>query len=141
MNDSNGPTKEPIPIELELRPDSADTRSIDVESTLDSPSSPAPGVSHADRSTPEPKSIGHYRLVKKLGEGSMGQVWLGEQTSPVRRQVALKLIRAGMYDDALLQRFLSERQSLAIMDHPSIAKIFDAGTTPERSARVFSNSH
>ena len=131
MNDPNGPTKEPIPIELELRPDSADTRSIDVESTLDSPSSPAQGVSHADRSTAEPKSIGHYRLVKKLGEGGMGQVWLGEQTSPVRRQVALKLIRAGMYDDALLQRFLSERQSLAIMDHPSIAKIFDAGTTPD----------
>jgi serine/threonine protein kinase len=70
-------------------------------------------------------------LVKKLGEGGMGQVWLAEQTSPVRRQVALKLIRAGMFDDALLQRFQSERQSLAIMDHPTIAKIFDAGTTPD----------
>ena len=61
----------------------------------------------------------------------MGQVWLAEQTAPVRRQVALKLIRAGMFDDALLQRFQSERQSLAIMDHPTIAKIFDAGTTPD----------
>jgi len=72
-----------------------------------------------------------YRLVKKLGEGGMGQVWLAEQTSPVRRQVALKLIKAGMYDEAVVQRFQSERQSLAIMDHPAIAKVFDAGTTPQ----------
>jgi serine/threonine protein kinase len=70
-----------------------------------------------------------FQLVRKLGEGGMGQVWLAEQTSPVQRQVALKLIKAGMYDDALVQRFQSERQSLAIMDHPAIAKVFDAGTT------------
>jgi eukaryotic-like serine/threonine-protein kinase len=70
-------------------------------------------------------------LLQKLGEGGMGQVWLAEQIAPVRRQVALKLIRAGMYDDALLQRFQSEQQSLAIMDHPSIAKVFDAGATPD----------
>ena len=77
------------------------------------------------------KSIGNYSLVKKLGEGGMGQVWLAEQTAPVRRQVVLKLIRVGMYDDAIIQRFQSERQSLAIMDHPSIAKVFDAGTTSD----------
>jgi serine/threonine protein kinase len=71
-----------------------------------------------------------FQLVRKLGEGGMGQVWLAEQTSPVRRQVALKLIKAGMYDEAIVQRFQSERQSLAIMDHPAIAKVFDAGTTP-----------
>lgn len=59
----------------------------------------------------------------------MGQVWLAEQTSPVKRQVALKLIKGGMFDDSALQRFQSERQSLAMMDHPSIAKVFDAGTT------------
>jgi eukaryotic-like serine/threonine-protein kinase len=70
-----------------------------------------------------------FQLVSKLGEGGMGQVWLAEQTSPVRRQVALKLIKAGMYDEAVAQRFRSERQSLAIMDHPAIAKVFDAGTT------------
>jgi eukaryotic-like serine/threonine-protein kinase len=74
-------------------------------------------------------SIGPYRLVKKLGEGGMGQVWLAEQTAPLQRQVALKLIRVGMYDDSVLQRFQSERQSLAIMEHPSIAKVFDAGAT------------
>jgi non-specific serine/threonine protein kinase/serine/threonine-protein kinase len=72
-----------------------------------------------------------FQLVRKLGEGGMGQVWLAEQTSPVRRQVALKLIKAGMYDEAVLQRFQSERQSLAIMDHPAIAKVFDAGTTEQ----------
>jgi non-specific serine/threonine protein kinase/serine/threonine-protein kinase len=65
-----------------------------------------------------------------LGVGGMGQVWLAEQTEPVRRLVALKLIRAGMFDSALVQRFQSERQSLALMDHPAIAKVFDAGTTP-----------
>jgi serine/threonine protein kinase len=72
-----------------------------------------------------------FLLVRKLGEGGMGQVWLGEQTYPVRRQIALKLIKAGMYDEAVVQRFQSEQQSLAIMDHPAIAKVFDAGTTPQ----------
>jgi len=72
-----------------------------------------------------------FQLVRKLGEGGMGQVWLADQTSPVRRQVALKLIKAGMYDEGVVQRFQSERQSLAIMDHPTIAKVFDAGTTPQ----------
>ena len=72
-----------------------------------------------------------FELTRKLGEGGMGQVWLAEQVSPVRRQVALKLIKAGMYDEAVVRRFRSERQSLAIMDHPAIAKVFDAGTTPQ----------
>ena len=72
-----------------------------------------------------------FELVRKLGEGGMGQVWLAEQLAPVRRQVAVKLIKAGMYDEAVVQRFQSERQSLAIMDHPAIAKVFDAGTTPQ----------
>ena len=72
-----------------------------------------------------------FQLVRKLGEGGMGQVWLAEQTTPVRRSVALKLIRAGMYDETVVHRFKSERQSLAIMDHPAIAKVFDAGATPK----------
>ncbi len=75
--------------------------------------------------------IGPYRLTRKLGEGGMGQVWLAEQTEPLRRQVALKLIRAGVYDSAMLARFLAERQSLAVMEHPAIAKVFDAGATAE----------
>jgi eukaryotic-like serine/threonine-protein kinase len=72
-----------------------------------------------------------FQLIRRLGEGGMGQVWLAEQTAPVRRQVALKLIKAGMYDQSTAQRFQSERQSLAMMDHPAIAKVFDAGTTPQ----------
>src|ERR1700683_5583865 len=84
-----------------------------------------------EASTPESKFIVAYRLLRRLGEGGMGQVWLCEQTEPVQRQVALKLIRVGRYDDDLLQRFRSERQSLAMMDHPSIAKVFDAGATPD----------
>jgi len=79
---------------------------------------------------PQTQVIGPYRLLRELGVGGMGQVWLAEQTEPIRRQVALKLIRAGMYDSATVQRFKTERQSLAIMDHPTIAKVFDAGTTP-----------
>jgi eukaryotic-like serine/threonine-protein kinase len=75
-------------------------------------------------------TIGPYRLTRELGVGGMGQVWLADQTEPVRRRVALKLIKAGMYDAAVEQRFQSERQSLAIMDHPAIAKVFDAGATP-----------
>ena len=77
------------------------------------------------------QTIGPYRLVKMLGEGGMGQVWLAAQTFPVRRKVALKLIKGGKYDKSVIQRFEAERQSLAIMDHPAIAKVFDAGTTSE----------
>jgi non-specific serine/threonine protein kinase/serine/threonine-protein kinase len=84
-----------------------------------------------ETATPESKFIGPYKLLRRLGEGGMGQVWLAEQIEPVQRQVAIKLIRVGRYDDDILQRFRSERQSLAMMDHPSIAKVFDAGATPD----------
>ena len=87
-----------------------------------------PGSSTADGERPD-LQFGPYRLIRKLGVGGMGQVWLAEQTEPVKRRVALKLIKAGLYDDAVAQRFLSERQSLAMMEHPAIAKVFDAGAT------------
>jgi non-specific serine/threonine protein kinase/serine/threonine-protein kinase len=77
------------------------------------------------------RSFGPYQLLQKLGEGGMGQVWLVEQSTPVRRKVAMKLIKTDMCDDSVLRRFQSERQSLAIMDHPTIAKVFDAGATPD----------
>jgi serine/threonine protein kinase len=73
--------------------------------------------------------IGPYRLLEKLGEGGMGQVWLAEQTAPIRRKVALKLIKGAHYERAVIQRFELERQSLAVMEHPTIAKVFDAGAT------------
>jgi len=82
-------------------------------------------------SAPDLGSIGPYRLIRKLGEGGMGQVWLAEQSAPVKRQVALKIIKAGRYDDSALLRFDVERQTLAIMDHPAIAKVFDADSTAE----------
>jgi eukaryotic-like serine/threonine-protein kinase len=72
-----------------------------------------------------------FQLIEKLGEGGMGQVWLARQIAPVRRQVALKLIKAGMYDESVVWRFRSERQSLAMMDHPAIAKVFEAGATAQ----------
>ncbi len=72
---------------------------------------------------------GRYKLRQAIGEGGMGTVYLAEQVQPVRRQVALKLIRAGMDSRTVLARFESERQALAIMDHPNIARVLDAGTT------------
>src|SRR5204862_2593858 len=73
--------------------------------------------------------IGPYKLLQQIGEGGMGTVYMAEQTQPVRRTVALKLIKAGMDSRQVLARFGAERQALALMDHPNIAKVFDAGTT------------
>jgi eukaryotic-like serine/threonine-protein kinase len=102
---------------------------LDPSRSHDFPEVPGDEAPPQDRVIEKPPDT-VYRLVRKLGEGGMGQVWLAEQTSPVRRQVALKLIKAGVYDEAVVQRFQAERQSLAIMDHPAIAKVFEAGTTP-----------
>jgi non-specific serine/threonine protein kinase/serine/threonine-protein kinase len=77
------------------------------------------------------RRMGNYRLLEKVGEGGMGEVYLAEQEKPIRRRVALKLIKAGMDTKQVIARFESERQALALMDHPSIAKVFDAGSTPE----------
>ena len=76
-------------------------------------------------------SIGPYRLIHMLGLGGMGEVWRAEQTAPFHRTVALKLIKVGMDTRAVVARFESERQALALMEHPNIAKVFDAGATPE----------
>lgn len=73
--------------------------------------------------------IGPYKLIQELGEGGMGTVWLAGQSEPVRRQVALKVIKAGMDTAMVIARFEAERQALALMDHPNIAKILDAGAT------------
>jgi serine/threonine protein kinase len=72
---------------------------------------------------------GRYKLLEQIGEGGMGAVWVAEQTQPVRRKVALKLIKAGMDSKSVLARFEAERQALALMDHPNIAKVLDGGTT------------
>jgi serine/threonine protein kinase/tetratricopeptide (TPR) repeat protein len=72
---------------------------------------------------------GKYKLIEEIGEGGMGSVYLAQQTEPVKRVVAVKVIKAGMDSKAVLVRFEAERQALALMDHPNIAKVLDAGTT------------
>jgi serine/threonine protein kinase/tetratricopeptide (TPR) repeat protein len=72
---------------------------------------------------------GRYRLLEEIGDGGMGTVWKAEQTQPVRRIVALKLIKAGMDSRMVLSRFEAERQALALMDHPNISRVLDGGTT------------
>jgi serine/threonine protein kinase len=74
--------------------------------------------------------IGPYKLLEQIGEGGFGVVFLAEQTQPIRRKVALKILKPGMDTRQVVARFEAERQALAIMDHPHIAKVFDGGTTP-----------
>jgi formylglycine-generating enzyme required for sulfatase activity len=84
----------------------------------------------------QPESIGPYKILGVLGEGGMGTVYLAEQREPVRRRVALKLIKLGMDSKAVLARFALERQALAVMNHDAIAKVLDAGTS-ERGQPFF----
>ena len=80
---------------------------------------------------PDPTTIGAYRIVKKLGEGGMGSVYLAEQEKPLRRQVAVKLIKLGMDTRSVIARFEAERQALALMNHPNVARALDAGLTED----------
>jgi len=102
----------------------------------DQPQDGVPPVD-SDATKPRPETrhpsrmIGPYRLLQLVGEGGMGEVWLAEQTHPVRRQVALKVIKAGMDTAQVVTRFEAERQALALMDHPAIATVYDGGSTPE----------
>ncbi|MEZ6121105.1 MAG: protein kinase [Pirellulaceae bacterium] len=75
--------------------------------------------------------IGHYKLLERIGEGGFGVVYMAEQQTPVVRKVALKIIKRGMDSKQVVARFEAERQALALMDHPHIAKILDAGTTDD----------
>src|SRR5438874_967147 len=78
--------------------------------------------------------IGPYKLLQQIGEGGMGVVWMAEQTEPVKRKVALKIIKPGMDSRQVIARFEAERQALAMMDHVNIARVFDGGTTAEPDA-------
>lgn len=93
----------------------------------------APGLAATIDTTPLAEApgtlIGPYKLLQQIGEGGMGTVYLAEQTQPVHRKVALKVIKAGMDTRQIVARFEAERQALAIMDHPNIAKVFDGGAT------------
>ena len=90
------------------------------ESTRSAEGSECVGVVLSDR----------YKLLEVIGEGGMGTVYMAQQTEPVKRVVALKLIKAGMDSRQVIARFEAERQALALMDHANIAKVLDAGTTP-----------
>ncbi len=74
---------------------------------------------------------GRYKLIERIGEGGMGSVWMAEQVAPVKRKVAVKVIKAGMDSKSVLARFEAERQALALMDHPNIAKVLDGGITEQ----------
>ena len=88
-------------------------------------------IGFADRSLPEGSGtvIGRYKLLERIGEGGMAVVYMAEQDQPVRRRVAVKVIKPGMDTESVIARFEAERQALAMMDHPHIAKIFDGGAT------------
>src|SRR5438094_178370 len=90
----------------------------DPSPTVDQPPAESPGT-----------VIGPYKLLERIGEGGMGTVWMAQQTEPLRRLVALKLIKAGMDSRQVIARFEAERQALALMDHPNIAKVLDADTS------------
>lgn len=93
-------------------------RGVAPAATLDGPDAESAGA-----------ILGKYKLLQELGEGGMGVVFMAEQTEPVKRRVALKIIKPGMDSKQVIARFEAERQALAMMDHPSIAKVLDAGTT------------
>ena len=90
---------------------------------------PAPTVESTSLAERPGTTIGRYRLMEQIGEGGMGIVFVAEQERPIRRKVAIKVIKPGMDSKAVVARFEAERQALAMMDHPNIAKVFDAGTT------------
>lgn len=112
-----------------------ETKPVDPRPTGDVPwFSDAPGVSSAGapfapRGETVGDRVGSYKLLQQIGEGGMGTVWMAEQVEPVRRTVALKVIKAGMDTGQVLARFEAERQALALMDHPNIAKVLDAGAS------------
>ena len=91
----------------------------------------SPGTVTGDASAGIGDRVGPYKLLEKIGEGGMGEVWVADQLEPIKRRVALKLIKTGMDSRSVLGRFEAERQALAVMDHPNIAKVLDAGTTAD----------
>ena len=122
-------TEETLPHEAPAKPDNEGA-------SLPDPARAIPPVSTAvgyrPPAAPGVVIAGRYTLVEKIGEGGMGEVWVAKQTEPVKRKVALKLIKAGMDSKAVLARFEQERQALAMMDHPNIARVLDGGLTADR---------
>ncbi len=100
------------------------------DSLLDRPAARLPMVTIDQPTIESPGTvIGPYKLIEQIGEGGMGSVWMAQQTEPVKRLVAVKLIKAGTDSRQVIARFEAERQALALMDHPNIARVLDGGTT------------
>ena len=125
-----GRGEDPSPAEYHRRfPDDAPV----IDAALGLPPADSPGVEAAPRDAPQPAAegpgsrIGPYKLLQKIGEGGMGIVYMAERMTPFRQMVALKVIKAGMDSRQVVARFEAERQALALMDHPHIAKVHDAG--------------
>jgi serine/threonine protein kinase/Flp pilus assembly protein TadD len=111
-----------------------ESRTRNMAETMDPSTAVKDGVTtrvSAPKTHTEAKQIGQFKLLEVLGEGGFGTVWVAEQQAPIRRRVALKIIKPGMDSRAVIARFEQERQALAIMDHANIAKVFDAGTAPD----------
>ena len=113
---------------LEAREQRAKVTATILSETNASP--PPVAVRFVDDDLLAPDKLGPYRLVARLGEGGGGVVYEAEQEQPIRRRVAVKIVRMDVGNSNALARFDVERQALALMDHPNIAKVFDAGTTP-----------
>jgi tetratricopeptide (TPR) repeat protein/serine/threonine protein kinase len=110
-------------------PDFLERPAASLADTADAPAATATTAPPAER--PGLVLAGRYKLLEEVGEGGMGTVWMAQQTEPVKRLVAVKLIKPGMDSKQVLARFEAERQALALMDHPNIAKVHDAGVSPD----------
>ncbi len=117
-------------VEALLRANDAAPLPVAGQATVDSAPGQPPTEDYGDPTARVGAVLaGKYKLVEEIGEGGMGSVFMAQQTEPVKRAVAVKVIKAGMDSRAVLVRFEAERQALAMMDHPNIAKVLDAGTT------------
>ena len=111
-------------------PSDKSQRPEDPARTHDPDATIAAGASAASSAADDiPEVIGPYHIIRRLGEGGMGEVFLAQQNEPIKRLVALKIIKKGMDTRSIVARFELERQTLALMNHPGIARVYDAGQT------------
>src|SRR2546430_16646205 len=107
----------------------SDARTADLREKVIGRDSDSQAAAQAFPVEPPLKQIGRYRILEVISEGGMGVVYKAQQDHPIKRIVALKVIKPGMDSKVVLARFEAERQALALMDHPNVARVLDAGTT------------